>query len=49
METQSNDKPEPTAGKSPLKRLVSRFPDYVPYRGFYDLRCFDMPFMVSKS
>jgi len=34
---------------SPLKRLVRRFPDYVPYHGFYDLRCFDMPIKVFKS
>ena len=32
-----------------IQRLVRRFPDYVTYQGFYDLRCFDMPITIFKK
>ena len=34
---------------SPLQRLVMQFPAYVPYSGFHDLRCFDLPVKVFKK
>lgn len=33
----------------PLEQLVMYFPDYVPFKGFYDLRCYNMPKKVFKK
>lgn len=33
----------------PLQQLVMYFPDYVPFKGFYDLRCYDMPKKIFKK
>lgn len=33
----------------PLQQLVMYFPDYVPFKGFYDLRCYDMPKKMFKK
>ena len=27
----------------PLDTMVRRFPNYAPYTGFYDLRCYEIP------
>ena len=32
-----------------VERLVKRFPDYKPYKGFYDLRDYDMPIKTFKK
>ena len=37
-------------GKSrPVERIVMRFSDYKPYKGFYDLRNFDMPIKMFRK
>jgi hypothetical protein len=33
----------------PLECLVMYFPVYVPYKGFYDLRCYDIPKKIFKK
>lgn len=32
-----------------VKRLLERFPDYIPFPGFYDLREFNLSFTMFKK
>lgn len=34
---------------SQVERLVRRFPEYTPYKGFYDLRNYDMPIKMFRK
>ena len=47
FEIQGIKQPQEVGGQ--VQRLVMRFPDYKPYKGFYNLRCFNMPFKIFKK
>lgn len=35
--------------ETPIDTMIKRFPDYKPYKGFYDLRCYKMPARIFQK